>query len=288
MQPDVSHKPRILTLISSATARSRLAKFVAKKKLGSQEKFKTAIGKILSGEYDRSVGKAQLTKIVNQWEKEESADFMKKAIEEILVEITIPESSKWIQQRYTYVPGYFWLENSSKYGDTVLGWYDATKQIQAEPLPLEMHCQRHEDKRYCKVLGWGWESKGFAAAEELPFCWSSSQVSVPTENLQLFCKHGYASPCELQWERRCNQHDSQENGLYVKRSIISYGFWQAWKWWPDAWAWYYEHRPELFEDASWWGKEELVRHEPPDPYAAVFSPNNSESLKSRLFYLDDK
>ncbi len=270
--------------IDSATARSRLAKPVAKK-LSSQEKFKVAIGKILLKEYNESVGKAQLTKIVDQWEKEESCDVIKNAIEEILLTAAIPKWAEWISRRYTYVPGYFWLEKSNiKYGDTVLGWLDQN-QVQAEPMPLKAWYQWLPEERYWEVLDWWEESTGFAVAEDLPLYWHTSVVTVPTEKLRSFCEHGFASPCAIQWERRCNQYDPLENGLYVTRTIVPHGFWKAWKWWPEAWIWYYEHRPELFEEEDVWGKR--VRCEPFNPYAAVFSPSNSESLRARLFHIDD-
>ncbi|TAE54377.1 MAG: hypothetical protein EAZ88_09350 [Oscillatoriales cyanobacterium] len=249
---------------------------MAKKVLSSQEKFKAAIGKILSQGCNQSVGKAQLTEIVNQWEKEETPDSIKKAIERILVEVTIPEWGKWIRKRYTCIPGYYWLESSSKFGDTVLGWYNQ-EQVQAEPFPLKLHWQNHEDERYSEVLDWGYEERGFAPAEKLPveYTFFGCEVNIPVESLHLslhlsLCKHGYASACKIQWERRCNQRDPLENGLYVMRSIIPHGFWKAWEWWPDCWQYYYDKR---------------LRHEPPnDPYAAVLGGANKHDVE--IFFLD--
>lgn len=258
-----------------------------KKTLTSQEKFIAAVEKIISKEYTETVGKAQLTKIVNQWEKEEAPNIIKQAIEKFLATVSLPEQAKWIQQRYNYVPGYFWLENSSsKYGDTVLGWHDDPLQIQAEALPLDLHYRRFEDDRYIKVLDWvGWHEKGFAAAEDLPLCWHSRHVEIPIEKMRFFCKYKYAAPCQLQWQRKYD-HIPEERELCVLRSIIPYGFWQAWKWWPDCWQWYLEKRPELFGDADLWDSSVEVRHSPPnDPYAAVLG--NASRGYYETFRLDD-
>lgn len=256
-----------------------------KKTVTSQEKFIAAVEKVITGEYNQTVGKAQLTKIVNKWEKEEPRkNIIKKAITAVLNSLNLPREAKWIQQRYTYIAGYFWLESSSsKYGDTVLGWLDDPLQIQAEPLPLALYYQHLEDERYCKVLDW--EKKGFAAAEDLPLCYYSHQVEIPIEKTWFFAAYKYAAPCQLQWERKYDS-SPEERELCVTRSIIPYGFWQAWKWWAEARNWYYEHRPELFEEDEIWG-EQLSWHEPPNDYSAVLSPNNSNLLKSQIFHITE-
>jgi hypothetical protein len=260
---------------------------VMKKTLSNQEKFELAVNKILAQQYNERVGKAQVTKILNQWEKEDTPDSIKRDINAILALLDIPKWADWIQQKFTCVLGSFWLESSSKYGDVVLGWYNIN-QIQAEPLPLALYFQRFEDDRYCEVLGWGeaWEAKGFAEAVPIPLTWFDREVKVPVEEMRFYCEHGYASPCKIQWERKNTRSHPEDNGYYVTRSIISYGFWQAWKWWPDAWAWYYEHRPELFEDEVFWRAKELPeRHNPPsDPYAAVLG---FASRNRPTFFLDD-
>ncbi|MEG5045992.1 hypothetical protein [Microcoleus sp. B4-C1] len=250
-------------------------------------KFVAAVSKVLSGKYTETAGKAQLTKIVNQWKKEEPRNVIKKSIEEYLLTIDLPKEANWITKRYTYVPGLFWLENSSnKYGDTVLGWYDDPLQIQAEELPLKLHCRPFEDDRYIEVLDWsGWQHKGFAAAEDLPLRCHNNQVEIPIEKTWFFAKLKYAAPCQLQWERKYNDIP-EEKGLYVLRSIIPYGFWQAWKWWPEAREWYYKHRPELFEEEEIWG-EKLTWHEPPNSYSVVLSPNNSQLVKNQIFHIEE-
>ncbi|MEG4251096.1 hypothetical protein [Microcoleus sp. Pol10D4] len=257
-----------------------------KKALNSPDKFQVAINKILAQEYNESVGKAQITKILNQWEKEEKGN-IKETINAILTSLDIPKWANWIHRRFTCVLGSYWLESSSnKSGDTVLGWYDV-EQFEAESLPLALYYQRWDEERYCKVLGWGetWEAKGFVEAVQLPFI-CGYDVEVPVEELQFYCEHGYASPCKLQWERVDNRVHTETNGYYVTRSIIPYGFWQAWKWWPDAWAWYYERRPELFEDEVLWrAKEWPMWHSPSDnPYAAVLG---TASRNRPTFFLDD-
>ncbi|MEG4372989.1 hypothetical protein QUB29_26395 [Microcoleus sp. B4b_D2] len=250
-------------------------------------KFVAAVSKVLSGKYTETAGKTQLTKIVNQWKKEDTPDAIKTSIEKFLLTIDLPKEATWITKRYHYVPGSFWLENSSsKYGDTVLGWHDDILQIQAEELPLKLHYRRFEDDRYIEVLDWlGWEKKGFAAAEDLPLCCLTNQVEIPIEKTWAFAKLKYAAPCPLQWERKYNR-SLEDKGLYVVRSIIPYGFWQAWKWWPEAREWYYNHRPELFEDDEIWG-EKLSWHEPPNSYSAILSPNNSKLVKSQIFRIEE-
>ncbi|MEG4915774.1 hypothetical protein [Microcoleus sp. B7-D4] len=256
-------------------------------KLTNLQKFTTAVEKVISEKYTETVGKAQLTKIVNQWEKEEHPNSIKEAIKNVLLTVDLPKRTQWIHQRYTYRAGYFWIENSSqKYGDTVLGWRDDPLQIQAEALPLELHYSRFKDDRYIKVLDWlGWEEKGFAAAEDIPLCWHSHEVKIPIEKTWFFAHFKYAAPCQLQWQRNCD-HIPEERELRVVRSIIPHGFQQGWKWWPEAREWYYEHRPELFEDDEMWGKK-LSWHEPPNNYSAVLSPNNSKLIKSHIFHIDE-
>lgn len=172
-------------------------------------------------------------------------------------------------------------------GDRVFGWYKEG-QVQAEPLPLRLYYQRFEDDRYCEVLDCAeeWETEGFSEAVPIPLSyWLDREVKVPVEQLRFYCEHGYASPCKLQWERKINRSQPEEDGYYVTRSIIPHGFWQAWKWWPDCWYWYYSKRPELFEDANLWGS---LQAEPPnDPYAAVLGGSNKQYFKDRIFFLDD-
>jgi hypothetical protein len=70
--------------------------------------------------------------------------------------------------------------------------------------------------------------------------------------------------------------------LFVDRSIIEHGFWQAWKWYgADTQWWYLEHRPELFADLEWWVDSKPMRYEPQDdPYAAVLGGLKNEATKN--------
>ena len=284
-------------------------------KLTYQEKFKGAIHKIIAEEYNEAVGKSQLTKIVGAWQKEGDSNSIKRAIQEILVSVLLPKYAAWIYERYLYVAGYYFES-----GRNVLGWYSES-QIQAEVLPLELHYQRQDKDRECRVLACGpvWENRGFFAAQALPYQWLDYcaftysdnprywskrgyapgdvlpivfielVVHVPAKDFATFAALGYASPCEIQWNRKKHPFNELESGLYVERSIIPHGFWCAWKWWDGARDWYYKNRPELFEDCEIWGPEP-VRHVPPEPYAAVLG--GSEEYQARVrkfgFVLDDE
>jgi hypothetical protein len=162
-------------------------------------------------------------------------------------------------------------------GDRVIGWWaDGEVQVHAEELPLvrsagiphSYGCSAVSFDKYPERVT-VWRQRGFEKAEQLPIVSGVAGITVyfPWTQSQLLAEHGYARPCELPWHR-------DSDGLFVDRSIIEHGFWQAWKWWgTDTRWWYLEHRPELFAKLDWWGTEEepiRVRHEPPnDPYAAV-------------------
>jgi hypothetical protein len=285
-----------------------------KKTLSYQEKFRSAIDKIVAGQYSESVGKAQLTKIVEAWQDTCNPAAIKMAIEDILRSLNIPSTS-WIYKIYVCVPGYYWLDSSyHKYGDTVLGWY-SEYQVKAEALPLKLYRNNpvfdDGDAPMFEVLDWGatWEGRGFYPAQKLPYYWGKLQkfdygdnprywlkkgylldddipllgvdlkVSVPVEEFSVFATLGYASPCQIQWSREFGNHLGI-SGLYVKRSIIPHGFWCAWKWWEGAALWYFDHRPELFEDCEIWGLGHHVHYAPPEPYAAVLG--GSEEYRARV------
>ena len=225
-----------------------------------------------------------------------------------------PKFAAWIYERYVYVPGYYWLDSSyRKYGDTVLGWY-SKYQLQAEALPLKLSHQRHDEERECVVLNWGsvWEGRGFACPEDLPCNYSSRleaeyssywekrnylpddlpsvgvdwEVKIPVNKLIFFAKLGYASACKIQWERVEHPYETDIDGYYVRRSIIPHGFWCAWKWWEGARDWYYEYRPELFEDDEIWGDPEPIWHAPPDSTSAILGGKNRKLGEDLRFYID--
>ncbi|NJK76348.1 MAG: hypothetical protein HC942_23080 [Microcoleus sp. SU_5_6] len=182
-------------------------------------------------------------------------------------------------------------------------------------LPLKLSHQQRDEDRKCRVLSWGsvWEGRGFACAEDLPYSYSSCreieyssywekrnyspdnlpavgvdwEVEIPVEKLLFFASLGYASPCKIQWERVEHPYETDIDGYYVRRSIIPHGFWCAWKWWEGARDWYYEHRPELFEDDEIWGDRELVWHSPPDSTSAILGGKNRKIGQDLKFYIDE-
>ncbi|NJK76349.1 MAG: hypothetical protein HC942_23085 [Microcoleus sp. SU_5_6] len=88
-------------------------------KLSHKEKFQTAFNKIIAKEYDESVGKAQFTKIVKAWQKEEiNIAAIKRAINEIIL-IELPEFATWIHERYVHISGYYWLDSSYQNTETL-------------------------------------------------------------------------------------------------------------------------------------------------------------------------
>ncbi|MCC3405203.1 MAG: hypothetical protein JGK17_06325 [Microcoleus sp. PH2017_10_PVI_O_A] len=246
------------------------------------KKLKAVIQKYLDArtKLSKSGAKGAITKLIN---RATPSDLL-----------LIPEIAK----EFEGLPQWFKLrfQKGSLYqeGDRVFGWY-AENQVQAVKLPVLLDNFTYDDGeemrtvRYIRVV---FENKdmGFFPPISLPFDGVCVNVAVSDDYPFLaLWEHGWASPCEIQWSWFGRPRWSHLEGYVVERSIISHGFWCAWKWWPDCWRWYYKKRPELFEDAEWWGKKELVRHEhePSNPYAAVFSPNNTESLRSRLFYIDN-
>jgi hypothetical protein len=241
------------------------------------QKFKAAIQKYLEAQTKpaKSGAKGAITKLVNAANEAEL-----KSIPEILQEFSnLPD---WLKLRF---------EKGSLYkeGDRVFGWYH-NEQIQACELPLTIDIYRHDDGEdflavlYTKVTVTH-EAMGFTPAIDLPF--DGTLVNVPVSDdypyLELW-KCGWASPCEIQWSWFGRPRWSQLEGYVVERSIIPHGFWQAWKWWPEAWQWYMEKRPELFEDAVWWGKEPF-RYSPPDDHYAAVLGNASKHFET--FRLDD-
>jgi hypothetical protein len=244
-----------------------------------EKKLRAAIQKYLDADTkpSRSGAKGAITKLINA---ASLTDVM--LIPGVLQKFE--ELPNWLKLRFQ--KGSLYQE-----GERVFGWY-REGQVQAVELPVVLDIFSYDDGeknrivKYIRVISGG---MGFAPAIDVPFDGCRVDVSPDSDNFWELLEVGYASPCDLQWSWFERPRWSDKEGYVVERSIISHGFWQAWKWWPDCWQWYYGKRPELFEDAVWWGKEELelVRYEPPDPYAAVFSPSNSESLRSQLFFLDD-
>lgn len=212
------------------------------------EKLRNAVKRYLDADTGRkeSAAKGLITKAAN-----ELGDLEK--IWDVLREFEgLPD---WMHQRFTR--GSQYLE-----GDRLFGWY-AEYQIQAEALPmlgLTVNFYGFKKELYL------WKQRGFEEPEKLPVTYYSDSiwVSFPVEKSPFMARYGYALPCELQWKR-----SDLGEALEVTRSIIPYGFWQAWKWSENARWWYLEHRPELFADSEWW-ETKSKRWEPEnDPYAVV-------------------
>jgi hypothetical protein len=170
--------------------------------------------------------------------------------------------------------------------DRVFGWYK-DDQVQAVELPCRLNTFSYNNGefQYVKYLTVVREKMGFAPAIDLPFDGVCVKVPVAPgydfdDTFLTMWEHGWASPCEIQWSW------SDLDGYVVERSIIPHGFWKAWEWYPDCWRDYYDKRPELFDDAEWWGSPPPmpIRHKPPnDPYAAVLGTNKHDV---EIFFLD--
>lgn len=176
--------------------------------------------------------------------------------------VPVPDQLQLLLNRFTF--GSLYVE-----GQRPFGWHEES-QAQAEELPLYYFSEKSCEVSYsnCPKQKKLWEQRGFHLAEDLPVIWRSYsnclEVVFPIKRSLIFLEYGYALPCQLQW-----RWDNE--GFIVTRSIISSGFWCAWKWWSDAKYWYLEKRPELFAELDWWGEEmPHQRFEPEDdPYAAV-------------------
>lgn len=248
------------------------------------KKLRVAVQKYLDADTkpSKSGAKGAITKLINA---ASPVDIM--LIPGILQEFQ--ELPQWLKLRFK--KGSLYEE-----GDRVFGWYEDS-QIQAVELPVSLEVFQYDDgenDRVVKYIKVAAEMMGFAPAIDLPF--NGLRVEVPVApgfdfdyTFLTMWKHGWASPCSLQWSWFERPIWSELEGYVVERSIIPYGFWKAWKWWPDCWRWYYEKRPELFEDANWLGAElPPVRHSPPNnPYAAVLGNANKDRHLKQMFFLDD-
>lgn len=227
----------------------------------NQEKLAHLVQKYLAADTDRknSTIKGQITKTCNQIKSNEK-------IWAVLNQfIDLPT---WFHERFKV--GSLYIENSQAWG-----WYCAD-QCQAEPIPLELKPEGVFVNFYGYRKDYGmWKDRGFEEAESMPIVnygdWS--EVRFPIEKTIEMAKCKYALACELQWKRKTSP--SGETELVVTRSILSEGFWQAWKWSPSSRWWYLKNRPELFKDEPWWEKRK--KYEPVnDPYAMVLGGTNDE------------
>ncbi len=244
-----------------------------------ERKLKAAIQKYLDADTKNSKSgtKGAITKLINA---ASATDI-----------ILIPEILQGFQELPSWLELRFKKGSLYREGDRVFGWYKAD-QVQAVELPVVLDVFRYDDGvnfdavlyTSMTVIQTHEELGCFIPAINLPFDGCRVDVPPDDDNFWELHKHGWASPCDLQWSWFERSRWSEKEGYVVERSIISHGFWQAWKWWPDCWHWYYVKRPELFEDADFWGPPiPLARHEPPDnPYAAVLGGANKERFQVSL------
>lgn len=214
-----------------------------------------------------AAAKGRITKLASELASELGAVQAREEILQVLTEVK-EDSSRWLLLKNRFTAGSLYQE-----GDRVFGWWDITLQAQAEELPLYHSGASYSVSFYRRqneaLL---WRQRGFEEAEALPTTRRGGELLVEfnVQRSLFWLKYGYALPCKLPWHR--GRFDGDEDCLWVDRSIISAGWWQAWKWWDGAKWWYLEKRPELFADMDWWGdwEDKPIFHSPvDDPYAAV-------------------
>ena len=240
-----------------------------------QEKLVSAIKTYLSSTAsDRHLGatKANITRLANQLGEEIGSEAVRSLVFTLL-DSEQPNRVEWLRSRFTF--GSLYLE-----GDRVFGWHsESNSQVQAEHLPL-IQVQDQDNKIYLLVnFAYGkrdfFESVGFAASEHLPLKFSGDryEVDFKVERSQFWVQYGYALPCPIQWSRT-------ESGLCVIRSVISEGFWCAYKWWEGCKWWYFEKHPEWFIEDEMYGEISPPEHQ----YAAVLGNKNRAFWESRKYF----
>jgi hypothetical protein len=224
------------------------------------DKLKLAIERYQRADTIRKAAGAKgvITRLTNELAQEIGPVEARKKIWEVLAQVEHPD---WMRQRFS--PGSFYKE-----GDRFFGWWDEGQlQFQAEELPFyKLRDSLEVCFAHCRDDSLKWQLRGFYVATQFPVFRGEShlEVSFPVEKTPFWIEFGYALPCSLQWRW-------DENGFYVTRSIISQGFWCAYKWWEGCQWWYYEKHPEWFADMAVWGEDVLPQQFEPenDPYAAV-------------------
>lgn len=234
--------------------------------------FEQAIEKYLAADTMRkqSGAKGAITRLANDRAAEIGVIAARKEIQEILSSFSSEDLPHWLRHRFQ--PGSFYHE-----GDRVMGWWDEMLQVQAQKLPLVQSEKGYHVSFYaCSQDTPLWNERGFGLSESLPVrrMRDGLIVDISLKKTLFWLEYGYALPCKLQWHR--GSFDGlvgQDECLWVERSILSAGYWQAWKWWgTETKYWYLEKRPELFNEMTWWGELEAqpIRYEPEDdPYAVV-------------------
>ena len=154
--------------------------------------------------------------------------------------------------------------------------------MQAEHLPLNQ-MRDYKGNQYLLVyfsdVSEGKKSvftaKGFAVSEAFPATVFSDRLEVDfrIEKSDFWAQHGYALPSSL-------QYFWNDNAFVVTRSIISEGFWCAYKWWADCKWWYAEKHPEWFIDDKMYGATSPPEHQ----YAAVLGNKDRTFWESRKYF----
>lgn len=207
----------------------------------------------------QSAAKGALTRWANNRAEEIGSVAARTEVLQVLAKFqNLPE---WIIERFN--PKSFYKE-----GDRVMGWYDPSIQVQAEELPLYHSGSAYSVSFYRRQDSiMYWRVRGFEVAQEMPTIRRGDELKVEFDVKQsrFWLNYGYALACDLQWRWR----EGEE--FYVSRSIISSGFWCAYKWWEGCKWWYYEKHPEWFEDDPMWGDYGLkpVWCPAPDEYSTV-------------------
>lgn len=229
-----------------------------------------------------AAAKGKVTRIVNTLAIDmPGREFRQKVLD--ILEKQTPLSTSFqmrlevLKERFTYKS--FYVD-----GIAVFGWW-SEEQHQAERLPLDRLTKSYE----VSFGGWTseqiyeWKKLGFDTAQCLPvkfYYERQLEVEFDVKASLFWQKHGYALPCRLQYHRA--YEDPQETALHVDRSIISAGFWCAYKWWEGCKWWYMERHPEWFSDDEMWPFEK-----PPSPpdnlQAAVIGGTNKDYWESVKF-----
>lgn len=244
------------------------------------EKLREAIRKYLSfGISNRTIGaaKGKITKLVNESASELGTEKARELARSVLA-LVLAEGQEVTEHRVEILKNRFDVKSFYLEGDRVFGWFDPEHQVQAEELPFYFSGAAYYVSFYRRQNEYMlWLDRGFEAAEDLPTIRDGDELTVnfhPTRSL-FWLEYGYALPCKLPWYRGKfdGAANTEDECLWVSRSIISAGWWCAWKWWEGCQWWYYERHPEWFSEmVDWWGTYEPtpVRYEPiDDPYAAV-------------------
>lgn len=206
----------------------------------------------------RSGFKGALTRWVNHRAEQVGAIAARnEALQELSQFDSLPE---WLVERFN--PKSFYED-----GDQVMGWYDTQGQAQAEALPL-YHSGRAYYVSFYRRQGKSpyWREKGFEEAIDFPAIRRGDTLNVEfdIQQMSFWVEWGYALPCQIQWTWN-------DEGLIVNRSILSAGYWCAYRWWVGCKWWYMEKHPEWFEDDPMWGDYGIkpVWHPAPDEFSAV-------------------